>query len=72
MKKTGYLPLLILTVLFTLAGLSTVLPLGTSKPCLLGYRAHCTFTPVSTLICFAGSAVTCIVRKRKFTTPENG
>jgi hypothetical protein len=32
----------------------TMLPTGTaSKNCLLGYNAHCSFTPISTLILLA-------------------
>ena len=38
-----------------LAGISTVIPLDASKDCFLGYEAHCTFTPVSTIICIAGA-----------------
>jgi len=30
--------------------LTTVIPAPASKPCLLGYYAHCSFTPVSTVI----------------------
>ena len=42
------------------AGVELVLALVTlmpraaaSKPCLLGYKAHCSFTPISTLILLA-------------------
>ncbi|MDZ7314689.1 MAG: hypothetical protein ONB24_01055 [candidate division KSB1 bacterium] len=66
-RKKGYGVLLSLTILSTLAGLSTLLPQASaSKPCLLGYSAHCTFTPISTLICFALAAVTCTLRKKHF------
>jgi len=30
--------------------LTTVIPAPASKPCLLGYYAHCSFTPASTVI----------------------
>ncbi len=37
-------------VTVTLA-ISTLIPVPfASKPCLLGYRAHCSFTPISTVI----------------------
>ena len=29
----------------------TLIPAPASKPCLLGYYAHCSFTPISTIIC---------------------
>lgn len=67
-RKKGHRFLLILTIVFTVATISTVLPiLPASKDSLLGYRAHCSFTPVSTLICIVAAAVTCTIRKRKFT-----
>jgi len=70
-KKRGYTVLLILSIIFTLAAVKTALPSDTaSHECLLGYRAYCTFTPVSTVICLALAAACCIVRRRGFTTEE--
>ncbi|MHA1271349.1 MAG: hypothetical protein ACTSPY_16265 [Candidatus Helarchaeota archaeon] len=34
------------------AGIWTIIPDSASKPCYLGYYAHCSFTPFSTLILF--------------------
>jgi hypothetical protein len=34
------------------AGILTILPSEASKPCYLGYYAHCSFAPYSTLILF--------------------
>ena len=34
-------------------GIMTLIPDKASKPCYLGYYAHCSFTPYSTLILFA-------------------
>ncbi len=34
-------------------GIMTLIPDEASKPCYLGYYAHCSFTPYSTLILFA-------------------
>lgn len=35
-------------------GVSTLIPAAAaSKPCLLGYYAHCSFTPISTILCWA-------------------
>jgi len=36
-----------------IAAVTTVVPVPASRPCLLGYYAHCSLTPVSTLICLA-------------------
>jgi hypothetical protein len=48
--------------------ISSVLPiLPAGKDCMLGYRAHCSFTPVSTLISIVAAAVFCAIRKRKLT-----
>ncbi|MGC9363600.1 MAG: hypothetical protein ACP5FZ_03420 [Fidelibacterota bacterium] len=68
-RKKGYGKLMILTILFTLAAISTILPQASaSKACPLGYYAHCTFTPVSTLICILLAALSCSIRRRKFVT----
>ncbi len=36
-----------------LMGILTLVPAPASKPCLLGYYAHCSFTPISTVLCLA-------------------
>ena len=41
------------SVVALLLGLSTLVPAPASKPCLLGYYAHCSWAPASTLICLA-------------------
>ncbi|MFH1943423.1 MAG: hypothetical protein ABIL68_15080 [bacterium] len=67
-KKKGYGFLLGLTVVFTLATISTLIPVtSTGKACLLGYKAHCPFTPIGTIICLLGVWFSCIIRKKKFT-----
>ncbi|MBL7074272.1 hypothetical protein ISS37_03420 [candidate division KSB1 bacterium] len=66
-KNRGYIPLLILTILFTLASVLTIIPNASiSKECLLGYKALCSFTPVSTIILIIAAGITCSLRKRKF------
>ena len=45
------------TAIAAIAAASTVIPAPASKPCLLGYYAHCSWTPVSTLICLAIAGV---------------
>ncbi len=66
-RKKGYWLLFILTLVFTLAALSTVVPSeSASKLCIIGYNAHCTYTPISTIICIIPAGVTCFIRKRFF------
>jgi hypothetical protein len=66
-KQPMYTILLLLTVLCTLAAISTILPQeSVSKVSLLGYNAHCPFTPVSTILCLALAGVSCKIRVKKF------
>ena len=66
-RQKGYVLLLLLTVLLTLSGIVTLLPLASaSKECMLGYKALCTWAPISALVCFLAAAVVCIIRKRNF------
>jgi len=44
---------------------STLIPAPASKPCLLGYYAHCPFTPVSTVICWAAAGAVYRLGKKK-------
>ena len=67
-KKKGYGIFKILTMLITLSAISTLIPqAGVSKACFLGYKAHCTFTPIGTVISLLVAGMVCIIRKRKFT-----
>ena len=67
-KKRGYRLLTVFTIILTLGAIGTLSPImPASKECMLGYMAHCSFTPISTIICIAGAAVVCIIRNRKFT-----
>ncbi len=66
-RKKGYWLLFILTLVFTLAALSTVIPSeSASKLCMISYKAHCTYTPISTIICIIPAGITCFIRKRLF------
>jgi len=40
-------------IIAVLAGISTLIPASASKVCFLGYYAHCSYTPISTIICWA-------------------
>jgi hypothetical protein len=42
----------------------TLVPAPASKPCLLGYYAHCSFAPVSTLMCWAIAGAVYLLGKR--------
>jgi hypothetical protein len=66
-KRSGYKVLLALTVLITFSGFMTLLPSArASHPCYMGYSAHCTFTPISTVVCFSLAGLICKIRKKNF------
>ncbi|HSH52857.1 MAG TPA: hypothetical protein VK982_14115 [Bacteroidales bacterium] len=68
-RKKGYGLLMGLTIFFTLCTISTLIPVEqASKVCMLGYKAHCSFTPISTLLCAIPAAIVCSVRRRFFVT----
>lgn len=70
-RKKGYGLFMGLTIFFTLCALSTLIPAEqASKACMLGYKAHCTFTPVSTILCAIPAAIICFIRKRFFVSYE--
>ena len=51
--------------IWVICAVKTVIPnVDASKACLLGYKATCSFTPVSTVICIVGAVVTFVVAKR--------
>ena len=67
-KKPGYYTLLALTILFALGAVLTILPISyVYKDCMLGYGAHCPFTPISTTFCAIIAVVTWVVGRRLFT-----
>ena len=66
-KQPMYAIMLLLTVLCTLGAISTMLPQeSVSTISLLGYKAHCPFAPVSTLLCLLLAGACCKIRVRKF------
>jgi len=67
-RQPGYAILLSLTIIFTLLAVITLIPSpNAGKECFLGYKAHCSFTPIGTIICLIASGITCLLRKRFFT-----
>lgn len=52
-------------IVFLLLGISTFIPAPASKPSLLGYYAHCSITPVSTIILWAIAGLIYWLGKRR-------
>ena len=51
-------------IILSIAAVKTVFPnANASKPCLLGYKAACSFTPISTLILIAATIAVFLVSK---------
>ena len=51
-------------VILSLAAVKTVIPNGdVSKPCLLGYKAACSFTPISTVILAVAAIGTFVISR---------
>jgi len=52
-------------VILIIAAVKTVIPnAGASKPCLLGYKAACSFTPISTIILVLAAIIIFLVANR--------
>ena len=67
-KKPGYYTLLALAILMVLGAALTIMPVSYAyKECMLGYKAHCTLTPISTISCVIIAAITYVVGQRLFT-----
>ena len=69
-KQPGYAILLTLTIISTLAAVSTVLPdPAANAESILGYHTHCPWAPWSTLICVILAGSFCTLRAKKFKLP---
>ena len=55
----------VVSVVAGIAGVTTVIPAPASRPCLLGYYAHCSYTPYRTLICLAIAGFLYWIGKRR-------
>jgi hypothetical protein len=56
----------VVVVVWVLAAIKTIMPFPyVSKPCLLGYKAGCSFAPISTVILVVGAVITYYVAKNK-------
>lgn len=66
-KKKGYQVLLILTILLTLCAVFTIVPTDhVDKVSMLGYKAGCSYAPISTIVCLLLAGISCKIRKAKF------
>ena len=52
-------------IIFVALGISTLIPASAGKQSLLGYHAHCSFAPISTIICWVIAGVIYWLGKRK-------
>ena len=56
----------IVIIALVLAAVKTAIPFPyVSKACILGYKAGCSFTPISTMILVVAAVITYVVAKRK-------
>ena len=56
----------IVIVALVLAAIKTIIPFPyVSKACMLGYKAGCSFTPISTIILVVATIIVYVVAKRK-------
>ncbi len=70
-KKKGYGLFLIITIIASLGAIATLIPqAGASKPCMLGYSALCTYTPVSTIVLLLIAGFSCVYRGKKLVVKE--
>jgi hypothetical protein len=63
MQTLGIVAVIVIVIL-SIAAVKTMIPNEkASKPCLLGYKAACSFTPISTVILIIAAVATFIVAK---------
>ena len=56
----------IVIVALVLSAIKTIIPFPfVSKACMLGYKAGCSFTPISTIILVIATVIVYIIAKRK-------
>lgn len=65
-KITAKTKIYIVIVVWILAAIKTIIPFPyVSKVCLLGYKAGCSFAPISTVMLLISAGITYVVAKRK-------
>jgi hypothetical protein len=56
--------LIVAIAILSIAAVKTVIPnSNASKPCLIGYKATCSFTPISTVILILAAIITFVAGK---------
>jgi len=69
--KPGYKAMLLLTITITLGAIATLIPYsGATKESYLGFKALCSFAPISTIILLLCAGAVCKIRKKKFVISE--
>jgi hypothetical protein len=64
-KQTKRMVLTIVSIVLAIAAIITIIPAGSvEKASLLGYKAICPFTPISTFICAFGSRTAYVLGKK--------
>jgi hypothetical protein len=64
-KQTKRLVLTIISIILGIATIITIVPASSiEKASLLGYKAICSFAPISTFICAVGSRTAYVLGKR--------
>ncbi|MFC2156352.1 hypothetical protein ACFLT9_00815 [Acidobacteriota bacterium] len=64
-QSSSYYIMLIMTIFLTAGGIITMLPTSSaSKVSMLGYKAYCSFSPISALICFLLAGMVCFIRSK--------
>ncbi len=67
MKKLVYNLMLIMTIVFCIGAVLSVIPMSSApKECWVGYKAYCPFAPISTVLLLMIAGGICLVRERKF------
>lgn len=65
-KITTKTKVYIVIAVWILAAIKTIIPFPyVSKACMLGYKAGCSFAPISTVMLLIGAVITYVVAKRK-------
>ena len=66
-RKRAYIALVVTSGLRAATAVATLLPdSGARWPSILGYRAFCSFAPISTALCALAALAVCVIRSRLF------
>ena len=66
-RKGAYTALVVTSGILAAAAIASLLPdSGARWPSILGYRAFCSFAPISTALCALAALAVCVIRSRLF------